>query len=329
MTWALRDRQGEVEHWQFSKKYDYCLSTVDSACYVADSDLLGFHEACSEHYLFPNQGIVGKAFTTKKQWFATDITSFSKANYPLSHHARMFNLRAALAVPLCNIYTGLIEFVLELFFPWDCKDIEVQKHFWDMLSIVMQQACKSFHVIVDKEIDEEVSEQMVVASDGRYNREGIQELVASPSNESSQEESSSTPHEMDSQNKDKFSFISWECPKEELEDEFKVITHWENDEMGLYQEPVFSDFQKATQSSMPKPGVDIAENFSNGRHCSSSSEKASDKRQTKIEKTITLQILRQYFAGSLKDAAKSIGGEKLCYHYSIHMNYKFKIMISY
>ncbi|KAF2294399.1 hypothetical protein GH714_010292 [Hevea brasiliensis] len=42
VTWALCDWQGEAEHWQFSEKYDYCISTVDSACYVADSDLLGF-----------------------------------------------------------------------------------------------------------------------------------------------------------------------------------------------------------------------------------------------------------------------------------------------
>ncbi|KAF2294398.1 hypothetical protein GH714_010291 [Hevea brasiliensis] len=232
----------------------------------------------------------------------------------------MFNLRAALAIPLRSIYTGLIEFVLELFFPRDCNDIKEQKQFWDMLSIIIQQTCKSFHVIMDKELDDKVSEQME-PSDGRQNKEKIRNLVSSPSNES-QEESSWTPHERDTQKKDSFAFISWDCAKEEPEDEFNVITHWENNGTDLYQEQVFSDLGQVEQSSMLKPGVERAEDFSVGQRCSLSSKRAGEKRQTKIEKTITLQILRQYFAGSLKDAAKSIGGEKL-YHYNlIHMNYK-------
>ncbi|KAF2320891.1 hypothetical protein GH714_031646 [Hevea brasiliensis] len=307
VTWALSDRRGENEHWQFSEKYDHCIATVDSACYVADGDLLGFQEACSEQYLFLDQGIVGKAFTTSKQWFATDITSFSKANYPLSHHARMFNLHAALAIPLQNRYTGLVELVLELFLPRDCKDIEEQKHLWDTLSIIISQACKSFHVVLEKELDDEVNEQVIVASDGSHNKEGFQKLVSSPSKVRSQEESLWTPHEGDTQKKDKFAFISWECPKEEPEEEFKFITHWENDGMDLYQEHVFSELGQVEQSSMLKHGVEGGENFSIGQCCSLSSKRPGEKRQTKIEKTISLQILRQYFAGSLKDAAKSIG----------------------
>ncbi|WCJ17984.1 Plant regulator RWP-RK family protein [Euphorbia peplus] len=186
-TWTYHDRQLDTEIDRFADMFDY-ISTVNSACYVADDDLFGFHKACSEQHLFLDQGIVGKAFATNTQRFATDITSLTKTSYPLSHHARMFNLGAAVAIPLRNVYTGLVQFVLELFLPRDCKDIEQQKQMWDLLSAAVQQACRSFHVVMDKEMDDSIDESSVIPSTW-------------------------TP----------YSFL-----KDEPEDGFKIITEWDH-----------------------------------------------------------------------------------------------------
>ncbi|KAI4350216.1 hypothetical protein L6164_004689 [Bauhinia variegata] len=39
---------------------------------------------------------------------STDITAFSKTEYPLAHHAKMFRLHAAVAIPLPSVYTDLL-----------------------------------------------------------------------------------------------------------------------------------------------------------------------------------------------------------------------------
>lgn len=320
LTWALCAWQDKSEYRQFGNKHAYCISTVDSACYVADRDFLEFYVACSEQNLFLDQGIVGKSFATKTQCFATDVTSFSKTNYPLSHHARMFNLRAAMAIPLRSIYTGLVDIVLELFLPNDCQDIEEQKRMWDLLPIVIQQACQSLHVVMDKQLMEEINRQKVVARDRKVNEEGNQKSVSSSLKEPSKEESFLIPHIMDAQEKGKYFYVSWDCPKEEPEEEFKVITGWDTNESDLYYEQGFSDFgfpEFGQLQQNSKTSVEVDGDCSADHHRSLGSRKAGMKRQTKTEKTISLQVLQQYFAGSLKDAAKSIGGGKTCYYNKI------------
>ncbi|OMO79988.1 Phox/Bem1p [Corchorus capsularis] len=311
LTWAPCVSHGKSGCRHSDENIYRCVSTVDSACFVADENCHDFLEACSEHHLFRDQGIVGRAFTNNKQCFATDITSFSKTNYPLSHHARMFELRGAVAIPLQSIFTGSTEFVLELFLPKDCHDSEAQKHMLNSLSSFMQQACQSLHVVMDKELEEEVIlpvKEMAVCSDGRSDREEIQ-FGTSSSKESSPEESSWIAHMMEAQQKGKGVSVSWEYQKEEPKEEFKMTSHWEDTQLELYNKQVLSDFEHLHQNAGTKISIEGggADSSSSGGRRISSGKRSGEKRRTKMEKTISLQVLRQYFAGSLKDAAKSIG----------------------
>ncbi|XP_022748555.1 protein NLP2-like isoform X2 [Durio zibethinus] len=291
------------------KTYKLPLALTWAPC--LNQDFSDFLEACSEHHLFRGQGIVGRAFTTNKQCFTTDITVFSKTNYPLSHHARMFGLRGAIATPLQSIFTGSVEFVLELFLPKDCHDSEAQKQMLNSLSSFMQQACQSLHVVVDKELEEVVIlpvKEMVAASDGRSDKEETQFRIPS-SKENSPEESPWIAHMMDAQQKGKGVSVSWEYQREEPKEEFKVTTHWEDTQLESYNKQVLSDFGQLHQNAGTKASVEgDGGGFSSSGGCHILADKrAGEKRRTKMEKTISLQVLRQYFAGSLKDAAKSIG----------------------
>ena len=104
---------------------------------------------------------------------------------------------------------------------------------------------------------------------------------------------------------------------EEPREEFKVTTNWDNNfHGGLIStgHEVFQDYkgQVVLQQSLgvvaKEGGEGGGDSYSYEGRRPSSGRKAGEKRRTKAEKTISLPVLRQYFAGSLKDAAKSIGG---------------------
>ncbi|EEF35231.1 protein NLP1 [Ricinus communis] len=305
LTWARCFQQGKGGCRHFDEKFANCISTVDSACCVADRELYAFHIACSELYLSLGQGIVGKAFTTNKQCFATDITSFSQTDYPLSHHAKVLDLHAAVAIPLRSAYTGSADFVLELFLPKDCRDIEEQKAMWDLVPTAIQQACQNLHVVMEKELEEDISWQIPVALDGRHNKQ-VTHNIASSLKEPFAEGSSWIAQMVEAQRKGKNVCVSWDSPKEPKE-EFKVATHWGDALEELYHKQVLTGTGLLQQDAATKDSItDGCSNPFAGQH-SSGNRKAGEKRRTKTEKTISLEVLRQYFAGSLKDAAKSIG----------------------
>ncbi|XP_073156070.1 protein NLP2-like isoform X2 [Henckelia pumila] len=277
-TWAPCTQHNKQGCRHSDENYAHCVSTIDSACYVADPQVSGFHEACSEHHLLKGEGIPGKAFMSNKPCFSADVTSFSKTDYPLSHHARVFKLCAAVAIRLRSTYTGKADFVLEFFFPLKCKDSDDQKMLLDSLLSVLHQTCQSLRVLSHQELAQETSDKETSSTTaGRSGEDKWPNFIASRAEEPSQNAPSWIMNIMDSQQKGKGVSVSFDDDSKE-EGGFRVTTQWDN-----------------------------PENFSHSSGYLSLEGKANEKRKTKAEKTISLQVLRQYFAGSLKDAAKSIG----------------------
>ncbi|KAL6645402.1 hypothetical protein ACP70R_017010 [Stipagrostis hirtigluma subsp. patula] len=307
-TWIPCICQAKRGSRHSDEKFKYCLSTVDEACYVRDPAMSGFHQACSEHHLFRGEGIVGRAFATNEPCFSPDITAYTKVQYPLSHHAKLFNLRAAVAIRLRSVRTGNLDLVLEFFLPVDCLESEEQRAMLNSLSITIQQTCYTLRVVSLKElVNEESFETSALTPPEFYAKSmhenlcsGVDVLARTTSLEASEEVSSWIPSLVQNKGvKEMDSDLPFGFSKQE-DERFSVTAGWRTSPVLGPDGNMFSGFKQHEE-------YEVKETTCSSDPSSLNLEKIVEKRRTKMEKTVSLEELRKHFAGSLKEAAKNLG----------------------
>ncbi|XP_057520416.1 protein NLP6-like [Amaranthus tricolor] len=246
-----------------------CMSTTDVAFYVVDARMWGFREACAEHHLQKGQGVAGRSFSSHGLSFCRDISQFCKIEYPLVHYARLFELTGSFAICLRSKHTGDDDYVLEFFLPRNLTDSSEQLSFLDSILSTMKHDLQNLMVASGRALEEERKHMEIIE-------------VSSDENLDLQVESNLSTR-----------------PLPVVETINGVLPFVKNSPPQLVEPDARLAGKSVGGAGGIRNGISLTDN--------KEPKKASERKRGKAEKQISLEVLQQYFAGSLKDAAKSLG----------------------